>query len=96
MTKLYFSILLMLIALGCLLHSTYAFIGVIGASLLYTQFITMFGCFVLLGIGVGIPIVFLASVLGWVQFALLLSGNLDPHIAKESFWGVLKTMFNKL
>lgn len=86
----------MLVALGSLIYSSFEIVGAVGPGLLYTQFITLFGCYALLGIGVGIPIVFLATVLGWVQFVLLLSGNLDPHIAKESFWGVLKTMFSKL
>ncbi len=65
-------------------------------ALLLSQIINMLGCYALLGIGIGLPLLLLASVLSWGQLLLLLSGNIDPHLAKESFFGVLKTLFSKI
>ncbi len=96
MTKLYLAITLMLIAIGSLLYTTITMMGLFANGLLFSQLFTMLGCFVLLGIGAGLPIAILAALLGWLQLVLLLSGNIDPHLAKESFMDVLKTMFSKL
>ncbi|MGD9592993.1 MAG: hypothetical protein AB7V32_10775 [Candidatus Berkiella sp.] len=96
MIKLYFAILLMLIAVASLIYSTLSMVGLFAGGLLLSQLFTMLGCFVLLGFGAGLPIVILASVLGWLQLVLLISGNIDPHLAKESFMDVLKTIFSKL
>jgi hypothetical protein len=65
------------------------------SSIFYIQFINGFGCFVLLGMGIGLPLAILGSVLGWVQLALLMSGNIDPHLAKEGLVTVLKTILAK-
>ncbi len=69
----------------------YAFTG-----LLFSQIINMLGCYFLLGIGIGLPIVLLATILGWIQLVLLLSGNINPHLAKEGLFHVLNTLFSKL
>ncbi len=54
-------------------------------------------CYLLLGLGLAIPAILLASVLGWLQLALLLSGNIDPHLSREGFFTVLDTLlFKKL
>ncbi len=54
-------------------------------------------CYLLLGLGLAIPAILLASVLGWLQLALLLSGNIDPHLSREGFFNVLDTLlFRKL
>ena len=66
------------------------------SPLLLTQSLHLIACYVVLGIGIGLPIVILATVLGWVQLLLLLSGNIDPHLARDGFISVIKTLFNKI
>lgn len=53
-------------------------------------------CYLVLGLGLAIPVLLLAGVLGWLQLALLLAGNIDPHLSREGFFNVLNTLFNKL
>lgn len=53
-------------------------------------------CYALVGVGFAIPVVLLASILGWLQLALLLSGNIDPHLSREGLFTVLDTLFKKL
>lgn len=65
-------------------------------AILFIQCINALGCYVLLGVGVGLPLVFLASVLGWVQLILLVNGNINPHLAREGFFKVLTTLFSKI
>ncbi len=96
MIKLRACIILLFIAVAFLIHATLSSIGLLGTPILFSQLFTLLGCFVILGIGAGLPIVILASVLGWVQLVLLVSGNIDPHLAKESFFGVLKTLLKEL
>lgn len=48
--------------------------------------------YVLLGLGVGIPLILLATIFGWLQVFLLISGNIDPHLGKSGFLNVLKTL----
>ncbi len=96
MIKLTVAISFMLAALVALLYTTFNMVDYFPGGLLYSQLFTMLGPYVLLGIGAGIPIALLAAVMGWLQLVLLVSGNIDPHLAKESFVGVLKTLFSKL
>ncbi|MBS0288489.1 MAG: hypothetical protein JSS07_00455 [Proteobacteria bacterium] len=97
MIKFVFAIVLLCFAVVLLSYTTftlghhYAFSG-----LLFSQCINMLGCYLLLGIGIGLPIVILATILGWIQLVLLLSGNINPHLAKEGFFHVLNTLFSKL
>lgn len=53
-------------------------------------------CYLLLGLGLALPVLLLASVLGWLQLVLLLAGNIDPHLSREGFINVLNTLFQKL
>jgi hypothetical protein len=65
-------------------------------ALIFTQTLQILGCYALLGIGIGLPIVLLASMLGWVHLLLLVSGKIDPHLAEEGFFNVLKTLYEEL
>lgn len=53
-------------------------------------------CYLLIGLGMAIPVILLASILGWLQLALLLSGNIDPHLSREGFFHVLDTLFRRI
>jgi hypothetical protein len=92
---IFFVLGLILIALGTLsvwiiqLHPALS-------GIFFIQFINMLGCFILVGIGFGIPVVLLATVLGWVQFLLLVTGTINPHLAREGLFNVLTTLFSKL
>lgn len=65
-------------------------------AIFFIQSIYSMGCFVLLGLGIGFPLVLLATILGWVQLVLLMIGNVDPHLAQEGFFKVIHTLFNKI
>lgn len=54
------------------------------------------GSYLLLGIGFGLPLIILASILGLLQILLLLKGDIHPHLGKDGFFNVLKTLFNKI
>lgn len=64
--------------------------------LLVFQSLNFLSSFMLLGIGLGLPLVLIASILGWGQLALLLSGNINPHLGREGFINVLKILFSKI
>lgn len=65
-------------------------------SLFLVQCMNTLSCYFLLGIGIGLPVIILATILGWLQLILLLSGNVNPHLAKEGFFKVLGTLFTKI
>jgi len=97
MTKLFAGFTLTLIAIVWLCYQIF----LLASShplipLLFMQFINTLGCYVLLGIGIGLPIVLLASILGWVQLLLLVNGHIDPHLSREGFFKVLDTLFRKI
>ncbi len=97
MIKFFIAFTLMLIAIVALCCTAFSVgTGYPLAALLLSQGINMLGCYALLGIGIGLPLLLLASVLGWGQLLLLMSGNIDPHLAKESFFDVIKTLFSKI
>jgi len=52
--------------------------------------------YTLLGLGLAVPLILLAILLGWIQFLLLATGNISPHLAKEDFFKVLETLFSKI
>lgn len=66
------------------------------SPMIILQCINTLSCYILLGVGIGLPLVILATTLGWVQLILLLSGNVSPHFAKEGFFNVLRTLFTKI
>lgn len=97
MIKLFTAFILMLLAIIGLCWKIFLLTGSYPLlSLVLMQFINTLGSYVLLGIGLGLPIVFLASVLGWVQLLLLINGNIDPHLSREGFFKVLETLFRKI
>jgi hypothetical protein len=97
MTKYIFAIILMIIAIVGLSFTAISLgDNYMVPTLLFTQSLHLIECYVVLGIGIGLPIVILATVLGWVQLLLLLSGNIDPHLARDGFINVIKTLFNKI
>ncbi|MCS5710220.1 hypothetical protein [Candidatus Berkiella aquae] len=65
-------------------------------TITFLSTLSSLSCFLLLGLGLAIPAVLLASILGWLQLALLLSGNIDPHLSREGFFTVLNTLFKKI
>lgn len=52
--------------------------------------------FLMLGMGLGLPLVVIASVLSWGQIMLLVTGNIRPHLGSEGFVNVLKILFSKI
>ncbi|HRE30523.1 MAG TPA: hypothetical protein PLD88_00980, partial [Candidatus Berkiella sp.] len=65
-------------------------------TIAFLSSLSSLSCFLLLGLGLAIPAVLLASILGWLQLALLLSGNIDPHLSREGLFTVLNTLFKKI
>lgn len=65
-------------------------------SLFLMQGLSSLACYILLGIGLGVPLILFATILGWLQLILLLSGEIDPHLKTEGFLNVLKTLFSKI
>lgn len=63
--------------------------------LFFSQLTNIFAGYFMLGIGIGLPMVLLAGTLSWLQILLLLGGQIDPHLGREGFVKVLKTLFNK-
>lgn len=95
MIKTIFALTLMIIATVGLGFAAYSLNDSYPISaFLLTQSPHLLGCYVILGIGFGLPIVFLATVLGWVQLFLLLSGSISPHLARGNFSHVIKALFS--
>lgn len=63
--------------------------------LFFSQFTNLIAGYLMLGIGVGLPMVLLASTLSWLQILLLLGGQVDPHLGREGIVKVVKTLLNK-
>lgn len=49
-----------------------------------------------MGVGLGFLILTLVSLFSWAQLYLLITGRIDPHLAKEGFFKVLETVINSL
>ena len=88
-------LLLSLPLLGATLHTLLHHHPSLWAIVL-TQGMSILGCFTLLGLGLGIPLIVLASVLGWIQVVLLLTGSIPPHLGKAGLMKVLSTLFSKI
>ena len=65
------------------------------AVLFFSQFTNIFAGYLMLGIGIGLPMVLLAGTLSWLQILLLLAGQIDPHLGREGFVKVIRTLINK-
>lgn len=48
--------------------------------------------FSLVGIGIGLPAVLFAFILGWLQIILIIHGLIPPHLAKEGFFQILNSL----
>ena len=57
---------------------------------------SLLNTFVCFGIGIGLPLVLIASILAWAQLALLLKGNINPHLAREGLINTLGILISKL
>ncbi len=64
-------------------------------KIFFIQCLNPLVCYLLLG-SLGLPLVLLASIFGWVQLILLLKGNIHPHLGSEGFFNVLETLFSKI
>ena len=64
--------------------------------LLFIQCINPFFAALMIGIGLAIPCFLLASVLGWLQFFLLITGHINPHLGREGLLKVLDTVFREI
>ena len=96
-SKFYFIVLLLCAVFGglcyasCLWVEQYAHL----AHLLFVQILHTFGCFTLLGLGIGIPMLLVATLLGVGHIFLLLTGSVDPHLSKAGFFEAIHTLFNE-
>jgi hypothetical protein len=50
------------------------------------------GPLVLLGVGLGIPLVLLATLFGWVQLILMMNGVILPHLSSKGFIDAVYTL----
>jgi hypothetical protein len=57
---------------------------------------SFFNSFLCVGIGAALPFVLIASMLGWGQLALLIQGNINPHLSREGFVNTLGILLSKL
>ena len=64
--------------------------------IVFIQCINPFMGSLIMGLGIALPCFVLASVLGWVQFFLLIAGNVNPHLGREGLLKVLSTLFDKM
>ena len=64
--------------------------------IVFIQSVNPFVGSMILGLGIALPCFVLASVLGWVQFFLLIAGNVNPHLGREGLLKVLSTLFDKM
>lgn len=49
-----------------------------------------------IGIGLGLPLALIAAILGWGQLALLIKGNINPHLGREGLVNTLGILLSKL
>lgn len=50
----------------------------------------------LLGLGISIPLLFLAILLGWVQLLLLITGKIEPHMTEKGLSNILTLLLDTL
>ena len=88
---LFCAVLLSVILLtGCLKHFLDSSPSLI--PLLSMQYLHVLGSYFLLGPGIGLPAVLIASMFGWIQFILLMYGDIQPHLGRQGFFRVLGTL----
>jgi len=88
-------LLLLTIGLGVLIYALLPHFPML-SLILIVQAMNSLGCYIVIGLGLGFPLVALACILGWVHLVLLMSGHIDPHLAGEGFFKVLYTLFSKI
>tara|TARA_R110002110_G_scaffold271566_1_gene486914 strand:+ start:12027 stop:12332 length:306 start_codon:yes stop_codon:yes gene_type:complete len=64
------------------------------SPLLYLQVLSISWNFALLGLGLGIITLIIAATMSWLQVALLITGNINPHMAEAGFIKALTTFWN--
>lgn len=60
------------------------------------QCLTILSSYMIVGIGLGLPLIIIAATLSWGQLILLMTGNINPHLGREGFVDVLKILFNRI
>jgi hypothetical protein len=60
---------------------------------LVIQVLCALNCLSMIGIGLGLPIILIAAILGWGQLVLLMTGNVSPHFSEDGFFKVVGTLF---
>lgn len=65
-------------------------------SILSILLLSTLWCFSLLGMGLGFIILLIATLFSWVQLYLLVTGSIDPHLAKSDFFKVLEIFMRML
>lgn len=80
----------------CIVARHLATIYPVVSPVLYIQALSIFWCFAFLGLGLGIITLIIAATMSWLQVALLMTGNIAPHMAEAgfvkaltTFWGVI-------
>src|SRR5437016_54187 len=98
MHKFYIALILIFITFIALSYDTFIIVTRFRelSLIFFIQSLFSLGCYLLLGVGFGLVLVLLATTLGWVQLLLLITGNIDPHLAKEGLLKVLHTLFKKI
>ena len=65
-------------------------------ALFFVQILSILNSVMLLGIGMALPLIVLATILSWVHFILLAMGKINPHLGKEGLLNVLRTLLSKI
>lgn len=66
------------------------------AFLFTVQLVHFMSSYVFIGLGLASIVIFLTFILGWVQLALLLGGDIHPHLSEKGLLNVLSTLFNHI
>lgn len=66
------------------------------ASYWVTSLLPLLQGTLMIGIGLGLPLILLSGILGWGQLVLLMHGQISPHLGEEGLLKVFKTLFRYL
>jgi hypothetical protein len=97
-SKLITTLTLLLLLIGAFGYVAYELADkhALFSKALGNQGYALLNSYFLLGIGFGVPLIALAIIFGWLQFILLMTGHISPHLAREGFFKVLQTLFSRL
>ena len=65
------------------------------SALFYINILSTAWIFAFLGIGLGLFTLIIAAIMSWLQLALLITGNIDPHLTEARFFKVLSTIIGR-